>query len=75
MPAARPTAADPSVWPASTTEPARGDLAVGGVPLTEIADRCTLASRVRAELTDACATAVPAFWSGGSPWRTSAAAT
>ncbi|MEV7081663.1 diaminopimelate decarboxylase [Streptomyces sp. NPDC093516] len=27
------------VWPASTTEPVRGDLAVGGVPLAEIADR------------------------------------
>lgn len=38
VPAARP-AADLSVWSASTTEPARGDLAVGGVPLTEIADR------------------------------------
>ncbi|MFI6659804.1 diaminopimelate decarboxylase [Streptomyces sp. NPDC050523] len=34
------TAADAlSVWPASTTEPHAGDLAVGGVPLTEIADR------------------------------------
>ncbi|MGI5394366.1 hypothetical protein [Streptomyces sp. CA-251251] len=29
-PAARPTATDLSVWPASTTEHAPGDLAVGG---------------------------------------------
>jgi diaminopimelate decarboxylase len=27
------------VWPASTTEPRPGDLAVGGVPLAEVADR------------------------------------
>ncbi|MBD0421685.1 diaminopimelate decarboxylase [Streptomyces sp. TRM S81-3] len=33
------TAAGLSVWPASTTEPVRGDLAVGGVPLAEIAER------------------------------------
>ncbi|WP_030145279.1 diaminopimelate decarboxylase [Streptomyces violaceorubidus] len=39
VPAPRSTAADLSVWPASTTEPAHGGLAVGGVPLTEIADR------------------------------------
>lgn len=39
VPAPRAAAADLSVWPASTTEPAPGDLAVGGVPLGEIADR------------------------------------
>ncbi|MEU9383070.1 diaminopimelate decarboxylase, partial [Streptomyces sp. NPDC048279] len=33
------TPADLSVWPASTTEPRPGDLAVGGVPLAEVADR------------------------------------
>ncbi|WP_018549457.1 diaminopimelate decarboxylase [Streptomyces sp. LaPpAH-108] len=33
------SAADLSVWPASATEPRPGDLAVGGVPLAEIADR------------------------------------
>lgn len=31
------TPADLSVWPASTTEPRPGDLAVGGVPLAEVA--------------------------------------
>ncbi|MFI5805732.1 diaminopimelate decarboxylase [Streptomyces sp. NPDC051561] len=34
-----PTTDGLSVWPASTTEPRRGDLGVGGVPLAEIADR------------------------------------
>ncbi|MER5406449.1 diaminopimelate decarboxylase [Streptomyces sp. NPDC002769] len=33
------TGGDLSVWPASATEPRQGDLAVGGVPLAEIADR------------------------------------
>ena len=33
------TADDLSVWPASTARHDRGDLTVGGVPLTEIADR------------------------------------
>ncbi|MFD4601168.1 diaminopimelate decarboxylase [Streptomyces sp. NPDC058464] len=33
------TPTDLSVWPASTTEPRPGDLAVGGVPLAEVADR------------------------------------
>ncbi|MFI6018434.1 diaminopimelate decarboxylase [Streptomyces sp. NPDC051287] len=33
------TPADLSVWPASTTEQRPGDLAVGGVPLAEVADR------------------------------------
>ncbi|RPE39341.1 diaminopimelate decarboxylase [Streptomyces sp. Ag109_O5-1] len=32
-------AGDLSVWPASTAEPRPGDLAVGGVPLAEVADR------------------------------------
>ncbi|MYW15935.1 diaminopimelate decarboxylase, partial [Streptomyces sp. SID2955] len=30
---------DLSVWAASTTESAHGDLTVGGVPLAELADR------------------------------------
>ncbi|MFF4508878.1 diaminopimelate decarboxylase [Streptomyces sp. NPDC001401] len=38
-PAAPSASAELSVWPASTTEPRPGDLAVGGVPLAEIADR------------------------------------
>ncbi|MEU1198064.1 diaminopimelate decarboxylase [Streptomyces sp. NPDC005813] len=38
-PALHTTADELSVWPASTTEPRKGDLAVGGVPLAEIADR------------------------------------
>ncbi|MGC0208574.1 diaminopimelate decarboxylase [Streptomyces levis] len=38
-PKPKPKPAGGSVWPASSTEPARGDLAVGGVPLAEIADR------------------------------------
>ncbi|MFH0517890.1 diaminopimelate decarboxylase [Streptomyces sp. M41] len=38
-PTATGTAAELSVWPASTTEPLRGDLTVGGVSLAEIADR------------------------------------
>ncbi|MER7197289.1 diaminopimelate decarboxylase [Streptomyces sp. CB01635] len=33
------TADELSVWPASTTEPHPGDLAVGGVPLAGVADR------------------------------------
>ncbi|MEV5787706.1 diaminopimelate decarboxylase [Streptomyces sp. NPDC048448] len=33
------TGGDLSVWPASATEARQGDLAVGGVPLAEIADR------------------------------------
>lgn len=31
--------ADLSVWPASAAEPRPGDLAVGGVPLADVADR------------------------------------
>ncbi|MFJ9815397.1 diaminopimelate decarboxylase [Streptomyces sp. NPDC101151] len=38
-PALAATAGELSVWPASTAEPHPGDLAVGGVPLAEIADR------------------------------------
>lgn len=38
-PTTRNTLAGPSVWPASTTEPLPGTVAVGGVPLAEIADR------------------------------------
>ncbi|MFD8420686.1 diaminopimelate decarboxylase [Streptomyces sp. NPDC059466] len=38
-PAVGTTGGDLSVWPASATEPRQGDLAVGGVPLAEIADR------------------------------------
>ncbi|MGW3633079.1 diaminopimelate decarboxylase [Streptomyces sp. NPDC005122] len=33
------TGGDLSVWPASATETRQGDLAVGGVPLAEVADR------------------------------------
>lgn len=38
-PTALTTPADLSVWPASATEPAPGDLHVGGVPLAGVADR------------------------------------
>ncbi len=38
-PAAAAPAADLSVWPASTIPLAHGDLAVAGVPLTEVAER------------------------------------
>ncbi|RMB85252.1 diaminopimelate decarboxylase [Streptomyces shenzhenensis] len=34
-----PAAADLSVWPVSSTEPHRGETAVGGVPLADIAER------------------------------------
>lgn len=63
VPASRPTAADLSVWPASTTEPARGDLAVGGVPLTEIADRFGTPVYVldEAEVRERCRTYRDAF--------------
>ncbi|MFF4253464.1 diaminopimelate decarboxylase [Streptomyces sp. NPDC001663] len=47
-----------SVWPASTTEPHPGDLAVGGVPLTEVADRFGTPVYVldEAEVRDRCRT-------------------
>ncbi|WP_416959031.1 diaminopimelate decarboxylase [Streptomyces sp. Agncl-13] len=38
-PAVPSTSVELSMWPASTTEPRLGDLAVGGVSLAEIADR------------------------------------
>ncbi|MEV6589806.1 diaminopimelate decarboxylase [Streptomyces acidicola] len=52
------TTAELSVWPASTTEPLRGDLAVGGVPLAEIADRYGTPVYVldEAEVRDRCRT-------------------
>ncbi|WP_030166901.1 diaminopimelate decarboxylase [Streptomyces sp. NRRL S-813] len=61
-----PTAAnsaDLSVWPASTTEPLRGDLAVGGVPLAELADRFGTPVYVldEAEVRDRCRTYRDAF--------------
>lgn len=57
------TSADLSVWPASTSEPRRGDLAVGGVPLTEIADRFGTPVYVldEAEVRDRCRTYRDAF--------------
>lgn len=53
-----PTAAELSVWPASTTEPHPGDLAVGGVPLAAIADRFGTPVYVmdEAEVRDRCRT-------------------
>ncbi|GHE61736.1 diaminopimelate decarboxylase [Streptomyces spiralis] len=61
-----PTAAnsaDLSVWPASATEPPRGDLAVGGVPLAELADRFGTPVYVldEAEVRDRCRTYRDAF--------------
>ncbi|MEU9480222.1 diaminopimelate decarboxylase [Streptomyces sp. NPDC048191] len=57
------TAADLSVWPASTTEPRPGDLAVGGVPLAEVADRFGTPVYVldEAEVRDRCRTYHDAF--------------
>ncbi|MGV9343537.1 diaminopimelate decarboxylase [Streptomyces spiralis] len=57
------TSADLSVWPASTTEPLRGDLAVGGVPLAELADRFGTPVYVldEAEVRDRCRTYRDAF--------------
>ncbi|MEU6416078.1 diaminopimelate decarboxylase [Streptomyces spiralis] len=61
-----PTAAnsaDLSVWPASATEPPRGDLTVGGVPLAELADRFGTPVYVldEAEVRDRCRTYRDAF--------------
>ncbi|MET8855466.1 diaminopimelate decarboxylase [Streptomyces sp. NPDC004579] len=52
-----------SVWPASTTEAPHGDLAVGGVPLAEIADRFGAPVYVldEAEVRDRCRTYRDAF--------------
>lgn len=57
------TSADLSAWPASTTEPRRGDLAVGGVPLAELADRFGTPVHVldEAEVRDRCRTYRDAF--------------
>ena len=57
------TAADLSVWPASTTEPAGGDLVVGGVPLAEVAGRFGTPVHVldEAEVRDRCRTYRDAF--------------
>ncbi|MEU8029142.1 diaminopimelate decarboxylase [Streptomyces sp. NPDC049099] len=58
-----PTAAELSVWPASTTESPYGDLAVGGVPLAEIADRFGTPVYVldEAEVRDRCRAYLNAF--------------
>ncbi|MFY4718877.1 diaminopimelate decarboxylase [Streptomyces sp. LaBMicrA B280] len=59
-----PTTTDAlSVWPASTTEPRAGDLAVGGVPLAEAADRFGTPVYVldEAEVRDRCRTYRHAF--------------
>lgn len=57
------TAAELSVWPASTTEFPPGDLAVGGVPLAEIAGRFGTPVYVldEAEVRDRCRTYRGAF--------------
>ncbi|MFD9093303.1 diaminopimelate decarboxylase [Streptomyces collinus] len=57
------TAAELSVWPSSTTERRRGDLAVGGVPLAEVADRFGTPVYVldEAEVRDRCRTYRDAF--------------
>ncbi|MEV7504230.1 diaminopimelate decarboxylase [Streptomyces sp. NPDC093018] len=59
-----PTTTDAlSVWPASTTEPRAGDLAVGGVPLAEVAERFGTPGYVldEAEVRDRCRTYRDAF--------------
>lgn len=55
--------ADLSVWPASATDSPRGDLAVGRVPLAEIADRFGTPVHVldEAEVRDRCRTYRDAF--------------
>ncbi|MFB7510194.1 diaminopimelate decarboxylase [Streptomyces broussonetiae] len=57
------TTAELSVWPASTAEFPHGDLAVGGVPLAEIADRFGTPVYVldEAEVRDRCRTYRDAF--------------
>ncbi|MEV6839444.1 diaminopimelate decarboxylase [Streptomyces sp. NPDC051133] len=62
-PATAVTAADLSVWPASTTEPRQGRLAVGGVPLADLADRFGTPVYVldEAEVRDRCRTYHDAF--------------
>ncbi|WP_440555844.1 diaminopimelate decarboxylase [Streptomyces sp. SCPE 10] len=54
---------DLSLWPASTTHTGHGDLAVGGVPLTEIAERFGTPVYVmdEAEVRDRCRTYRAAF--------------
>ncbi|MGW4884522.1 diaminopimelate decarboxylase [Streptomyces murinus] len=59
-----PTTTDAlSVWPASATEPRAGDLAVGGVPLAEVADRFGTPVYIldEAEVRDRCRTYRHAF--------------
>ncbi|MER6329894.1 diaminopimelate decarboxylase [Streptomyces sp. NPDC001034] len=55
--------AELAVWPASATEPRPGDLAVGGVPLAEVADRFGTPVYVldEAEVRDRCRTYRDAF--------------
>lgn len=57
------TSAELSVWPASVTEPRRGDLAVGGVSLAEVADRFGTPAYVldETEVRDRCRTYRNAF--------------
>ncbi len=57
------TAAELSLWPASATEPRPGALTVGGVPLTDIADRFGTPVYVldEAEVRDRCRTYRNAF--------------
>ena len=57
------TTAELSVWPASTTEPLHGDLALGGVSLTELADRFGTPVYVldETEVRDRCRTYRDAF--------------
>ncbi|MFE9601314.1 diaminopimelate decarboxylase [Streptomyces hokutonensis] len=62
-PAVPSTSVELSVWPASTAEPRPGDLAVGGVPLAEIADRFGTPVYVldESEVRDRCRTYRHAF--------------
>ncbi|MET8954184.1 diaminopimelate decarboxylase [Streptomyces sp. NPDC004393] len=62
-PAITTTAHELSVWPASATEPHPGELAVGGVPLAEIAERFGTPVYVldEAEVRDRCRTYRDAF--------------
>ncbi|GAA3374059.1 hypothetical protein GCM10017750_05910 [Streptomyces racemochromogenes] len=59
----QPRAGDLSIWPASTTRLAHGGLAVGGVPLAEIAERFDTRAYVldEGEVRERCRTYRDAF--------------
>ncbi|MFE0106232.1 diaminopimelate decarboxylase [Streptomyces sp. NPDC059009] len=62
-PAVAAVADELAVWPASTTEPRAGEVAVGGVPLADLADRFGTPVYIldEAEVRERCRTYVQAF--------------